>query len=395
MAVRSFRVVMSTTAAVVSLGLALSFLDGKTSAFTAPIARASVLPKMDLSNKEASSPFRLGMVSKKTKTTIRGDNDDDDELSLGDDDDDDGDNTTAMMPINNAASSQLLSDEQQQQQQQQQNIGVLVAATSTTIVGLAVLSETANAISAITMPKELTQSFDPNSFVPVCAASDSFYRVLQSTAQAVVGRENFVEYGPLIASGLLRVRLELCVVESFFNEAVGPFISQNGLSWVLPVHETVETFLAGTVFALATTFILVGSTKLLTVIFTYADFFVGGPLRLFGGFFFDRARGKPVTVDIGLGPFKTRVIGPKDEDGDGNTKDKGKFDYSVDFGKTSPGELPVVFLSGGVKFTGQSIGLLRELLDAIDLFVGKSLILWVTAYVGVKFIHFKVFPDFP
>eukprot|EP00536_Pseudo-nitzschia_multiseries_P013291 jgi/Psemu1/211189/e_gw1.557.44.1 len=270
----------------------------------------------------------------------------------------------------------------------------MVAATTTTILGLAALSEAANAIS---MPKELTQSFDPNSFVPVCAASDGFYRLLQSTAQTVVGKENFIEYGPLIASGLLRVRLELCVVESFFNEAVGPFISQNGLSWVLPLHETVETFLAGTVFALATTFILVGSTKLLTVIFTYADFFVGGPLRLFGGFFFDRARGKPVILDVGLGPFKTRVIGPKDvegEDGDGKKKDS-KFDYSVDFGSVSGAELPVVIASGGLKFVGQSIGVLREFLDAIDLFVGKSLILWVTAYVGLKFLHFKIFPDFP
>ena len=42
------------------------------------------------------------------------------------------------------------------------------------------------------------------------------------------------------------------MVESFFNEAVGPFIKENGLSWILPLHETVETFLAGTIFALAT-----------------------------------------------------------------------------------------------------------------------------------------------
>ena len=40
-----------------------------------------------------------------------------------------------------------------------------------------------------------------------------------------------------------------------------PFIQKNGLSWILPMHETVETFLAGTIFALALNFILVGSTK--------------------------------------------------------------------------------------------------------------------------------------
>lgn len=269
---------------------------------------------------------------------------------------------------------------------------VLTLATTSTAMCLSIFSETANAL--ITMPKELTQSFDPKSFVPVCGASDTFYRALQGTAQTIVGRENFVEYGPLIASGLLRIRLELCVVESFFNEAVGPFIQMNGLSWVLPLHETVETFLAGTVFALATTFILVGSTKILTVVFTYTDFFLGAPLRLLGGFIFDRARGKPVTLDIGLGPFKTRVIGPKDLEGEKNKKDN-PYDYSVDMSSLKPAELPVVILSGGVKVAGQSIGLLREVLDAIDLFVGKSLILWVTAYVGIKFIHFKILPDFP
>jgi len=273
---------------------------------------------------------------------------------------------------------------------------VLTLATTSTVMCLFVMSETANAAAGtlIRMPKELTQSFDPKSFVPVCGASDTFYRALQGTVQTVVGRENFIEYGPLIASGLLRIRLELCVVESFFNEAVGPFIQMNGLSWVLPVHETVETFLAGTVFALATTFILVGSTKILTVLLTYTDFFLGAPLRLFGGFIFDRARDKPVTLDIGLGPFKTRVIGPKDVEGEKNTKDN-TYDYSVDLSGTKPEKLPVVILSGGVKAAGQSIGLLREILDAIDLFVGKSLILWATTYVGIKFIHFKIFPDFP
>lgn len=97
-----------------------------------------------------------------------------------------------------------------------------------------------------------TGLYNPDTFKPVCSASDTFYRFLQSSTRAVVGTDNFSEYGPLIAGGLLRIRLELCVVESFFNEAVGPFIRENGLSWILPWHETVETFLAGTIFALAT-----------------------------------------------------------------------------------------------------------------------------------------------
>jgi hypothetical protein len=93
--------------------------------------------------------------------------------------------------------------------------------------------------AAVSVPLS-TGQFDPNNFKPVCSASDGFYRALQGATQGVIGPENYVEYGPLIAGGLLRVRLELCVVESFFNEAVLPFVRQNGLSWVLPLHETVE-----------------------------------------------------------------------------------------------------------------------------------------------------------
>ena len=94
---------------------------------------------------------------------------------------------------------------------------------------------------------------------------------------------------------------------------------------MLPLHETVETFLAGTIFAVASNFILIGSTKIVTVgpppataafasalarvrtplsahlcspdstgvphasprcgqvIFTYADVFFGFPLRTIGG----------------------------------------------------------------------------------------------------------------
>jgi hypothetical protein len=34
-------------------------------------------------------------------------------------------------------------------------------------------------------------------------------------------------------------------------------------------------------------------------------------------------------------------------------------------------------------------------MEAIDSFVGRYLVLWATAYLIVKFLHFKVFPDFP
>ena len=203
------------------------------------------------------------------------------------------------------------------------------------------VSEAASVIS--------TGSMDPSKFNPVCPASDGIYRFLQTTTTAVVGEENFVEYGPLISGGLLRIRLELCVIESFFKEAIGPFIKQNGISWILPLHETVETFLAGVIFALATTFILIGSTKLVTVLMVYLDLLFGAPARLFGGFAFDRALGKPVTLDLGIGPFKKRVVGPPDQE-DGEPPKKANLE------EASPVSLVVIVLSGAAKFTGQGIG---------------------------------------
>jgi hypothetical protein len=187
---------------------------------------------------------------------------------------------------------------------------------------------------------------DPSTFQPVCPASDGFYRFLQSSTAAVVGPESFIEYGPLIAGGLLRVRLELCVVESFVEEAVVPFIQRNGLNWVLPLHETVETFIAGTIFAVADTFILIGSTKLVNVIVFFTDLLLGAPARLFGGFVYDRALGKPVTLDVGLGPFKTRVIGPPEED------IQSKLSNAEERSAT---DIVVIGLSGVVKYTGDAL----------------------------------------
>mmetsp|Transcript_5202 Transcript_5202/g.15017 ORF Transcript_5202/g.15017 Transcript_5202/m.15017 type:complete len:384 (-) Transcript_5202:403-1554(-) len=252
---------------------------------------------------------------------------------------------------------------------------------------LTVNPDDAVAAPAITIPSKLTTNFDPENFKPICSASDNFYRLLQGTTEAVVGPEAFREYGPLIAGGLLRIRLELCVVESFFSEAVGPFIRENGLSWILPLHETVETFIAGTIFALATTFIMVGSTKLISVIAVYGDAFVGVPCRLFGTFFFDRAMGKPVTLDIGLGPWKTRVIGPPEEE-EAEKVAKG-------LGDVPAGKIPVVLVSGAVKYLGEGSKIVRETIEALDLFVGRYLVVIATGYIGFKFIHFKIFTDFP
>lgn len=150
-------------------------------------------------------------------------------------------------------------------------------------LALALSSPCALPASAAAAGYEAGSVFDPSGFQPVCGTSDGVYRALQGLIQTMVGAASYREYSPLIAGSLLRVRLELCVVESFFNEAIAPFIRDRGLSWVLPLHETVETFLAGVVFALATNFILIGSTKIVTVLVTYADVFLGLPVRLVSG----------------------------------------------------------------------------------------------------------------
>lgn len=272
------------------------------------------------------------------------------------------------------------------------NIGPITSVPLTTAaitaLSSSVILEKANAETTFSRG-----DFNPDNFRPVCPTSDSIYRLAQGTTQSLVGQDNFVEYGPLIAGGLLRVRLELCVVESFFNEAVGPFIKKEGLGWILPWHETVETFLAGTIFALASTFILVGSTKIVSVLVTYADVFIGAPLRLFGGFAFDRAKGKPVTLDVGFGPFKSRIVGPGSPKDDMN-KEETLEDF-FDFSKVEKKDLPIALFSGALKGIGETSKVTREVLEALDLFVGRYLTLIATGYIGLKFIHFKVFPDFP
>lgn len=281
---------------------------------------------------------------------------------------------------------------------------VLTAMSALSIVSIPISSATAAVTTTTkTMTKLSEGDFNPETFRPVCGTSDSFYRLLQSTTRAVVGEESMAEFGPLIASGLLRIRLELCVVESFFNEAVGPFVKQNGLNWVLPLHETVETFLAGTIFALATTFILVGSTKIIQIIAFYGDLVLGGPCRLLGGFFFDRARGLPVTLDISFfGFWKTRLVGPP-IDSSSSVQSKilgpgggdGTITKLVDFDYVKPSEIPLLLLSGTVKVVGETSKIFREIIEGLDLFVGRYLVLIASGYIILKFVHFKVFPDFP
>jgi hypothetical protein len=235
-------------------------------------------------------------------------------------------------------------------------------------------------------------ALNPSNFNPVCPASDSFYRFGQTLVVGVVGPESYKEYAPLIAGGLLRVRLELCVVESFFYEAILPFIKENGLSWVLPLHETVETFLAGTIFAVASNFILIGSTKIITVVFTYLDFFLGFPLRLVGSVGWRALEDKAIGIAEAerqeaekKRPWwkgkKPREAPPIDEVWEANSGDTAS---------------QVQFVAWGALLgTGQLTKGIRTVAEAFDLFVGRYLLLTTVAYVGIKFVHFKLWDPIP
>ena len=100
----------------------------------------------------------------------------------------------------------------------------------------------------------------------------------------------------------------------------------------MSLHKTLDTFLAGTIFALATTFILVVSTKLLDVVVVYANAFLGVLFRILVVFTYDRVRGLPVTLDVGFVRFKKIIVGPKpmgDGSGDG-MKEKQLSDMDID-----------------------------------------------------------------
>lgn len=215
-------------------------------------------------------------------------------------------------------------------------------ALASSIVLVTNFAELANAEDIV-----LQDIFDPSKFQPVCPTSDGVYQVLKASANAVVGKENVVEYGPLIASLLLRIRLEICVLESFIYEAVVPFVQQKGLSWILPLHESLETFFAGTIFAIACNIILLGSTKIVSVLFIFFDAIIGFPARIIGGLI------KKLTPP------------------------------------SSPGNIA----GTGLQTYGDVSDFIRRSLESIDTFVGRYLVVITTAYVLFKLLHFKLFND--
>jgi len=214
-------------------------------------------------------------------------------------------------------------------------------------------------------------------FRPVCPASDQFYGVGKGVADTLLGFDG-QEYRPLLIEALLRARLEICVLESFVYEAVIPFVEKKGLGWVLPFRETLDTVIAGTVFAVALNFILFGTTKILAVLSIYHDFIVGAPLRLIGfAIVPDPPKPKePPLIQINWPGQSTEEEEPPPP--------------------AEPKEPPAVpFLVFGTVCKGYGIfaELLKNLLEGLDTFVGRYLAVASVFYVSFKWAHFRLFND--
>mmetsp|Transcript_9189 Transcript_9189/g.23596 ORF Transcript_9189/g.23596 Transcript_9189/m.23596 type:complete len:314 (-) Transcript_9189:217-1158(-) len=218
----------------------------------------------------------------------------------------------------------------------------------------------------------------PDTFRPVCPASDSVYNVGKGFADALLGKEG-MEYRPLAIEALLRIRLEICVLESFVYEAIIPFVQKKGVGWVLPFHETIDTVIAGTVFAVALNFILFGTTKIVAVISIYHDFLIGAPLRVIGYAIFPekRVRGPPPLIQINW-PGRAPDIEPEEEEEE-----------------REPPPLPLAVFGGVCKGYGIFAEVVKNVCEGFDTFVGRYLVVTSVTYIAFKWAHFRLFPDFP
>jgi len=207
----------------------------------------------------------------------------------------------------------------------------------------------------------------------------------------LVGADSYKEYAPLVAGGLLRVRLELCVVESFFYEAIIPFIKENGISWILPLHETVETFLAGVVFAVATNFILLGSTKIISVLAIYADIFFGFPFRVVGGVGWRILEDKALEISKQAAPEEPPRPWWKGK----KPRPEVEIDEIIAANSGTVGEKAALATWGSLLAVGQLSKGTRQIVEGIDVFVGRYLLVTTVTYVLIKFVHFKLFDPFP
>lgn len=224
----------------------------------------------------------------------------------------------------------------------------------------------------------------PETFRPVCPTSDGFYGFGKGAADSLLGAEG-AEYRPLAIEALLRVRLEICVLESFVYEAVIPFVQRKGVGWILPFHESIDTVIAGTVFAIALNFILFGTTKILSVLGIYHDFLLGAPLRLVGyAILPERKKREPAPFIQINWPGTTTPQDLEEEE----------EKAAADDPKEAP-PLPLAVFGGVCKGYGIFAEVVKNVLEGVDTFVGRYLAFFSIAYIAFKWAHFRLFNDFP
>eukprot|EP00440_Ansanella_granifera_P003719 gb/GFBE01004036.1/.p1 GENE.gb/GFBE01004036.1/~~gb/GFBE01004036.1/.p1 ORF type:complete len:329 (+),score=65.89 gb/GFBE01004036.1/:1-987(+) len=223
-----------------------------------------------------------------------------------------------------------------------------------------------------------TIDLTPDTFKPVCPASDGIYGFGKGAADALLGAEG-AEYRPLAIEALLRVRLEICVLESFVYEAIIPFVQRKGLGWILPLHETIDTVIAGTVFAVAVNFILFGTTKILSVIGIYHDFLVGAPLRLIGYAILPERKKKEVPF------FQINWPGAPPP----------TYEEEAEEAPKPPPEGPLAIFGMLCKGYGIFAEFVKNFLEGLDTFAGRYLAFFSITYVAFKWTHFRLFNDFP
>ena len=264
------------------------------------------------------------------------------------------------------------------------------------------------------------QSIDPfANFSPVCPASDGVFRVGQRLALSLAGDSNIENYRPLINDVLIRVRTELCVLESFVRETAIPFVQTKGLGWVLPRHETSETYLAGVVFVVGANFILLGSTKVVAILAIYHDLSVGLVARGMGGLLGFMSPGdvrkareeefeklmtkqmeetKKVMLDANMSASerekKTTEISTRYatemEKIKSTQEDKERSDETSGIAKFRKGASVIAI---PLKVYGTVSRKTREILEVFDTFCSRYFVAFTVTYIIVKTLHYVVFPD--
>ena len=256
-------------------------------------------------------------------------------------------------------------------------------------------------------------------FNPVCPASDGVFRVGQRAALGLAGADNIENYRPLINDVLIRVRTELCVLESFSRETALPFIREKGLGWVLPLHETSETYLAGVVFMVGANFILLGSTKVVAILAIYHDLSLGLLARGAGSLLGmatpeadaeKREREFNALMDAQMAEVKALMM---DGSLDRETREKRTAEVNARYSRkmeetkeaadvrlADEDASPLAKVRAGagaaaipLRLYGRASGVLRQGLETFDTFCSRYFVAFTVTYIIVKTAHYVIFPN--